>query len=159
MGPPSSLPLSFQQSELCYFSLSTKTKLDSMASAITCNFPTWCASFHWTLNSERLSPRFFCVRVKCTNSFTSTRVVHLEMFTSRQQECLWRFSFCLCTTSESLKLETPAQCRRSDTEPQLYTSDPYINTSFQAASEETTLEPQHLFSDGRLLSHFSIDPH
>lgn len=83
MGPPSSLPLSFQQSELCYFSLSTKTKLDSMASAITCNFPTWCASFHWTLNSERLSPRFFVFFV-----FELSALIHLHP----QEWYIWKCS-------------------------------------------------------------------
>ncbi len=81
------------------------------------------------------------------------------MFTSQQQECLQRFAFCLRTTSESLKLKTLLQCRHSNTEPLLYTSDPYINTSFQASSEETTPKPRHLFSHCRLLSHFSINPH
>lgn len=80
------------------------------------------------------------------------------MFTSQQQECRRRFGFCLCTTFNSLKLETLLQCRRSDTEPLLYTSDPYINMSFQASAEETTLKLRHLFSHRTFLYHFSTDP-
>lgn len=81
------------------------------------------------------------------------------MFTSQQQECLRRFGFCLCTTSKSLKLETPLQCRHSNTEPLLYTSDPYINTSFQSGSEETTLQPNICFHIVDSYPIFSIDPH
>lgn len=86
-------------------------------------------------------------------------MAHLEIFTSQQQECLLGFGFCLCTTFKSLKLETPLQCRHADSEPLLYSSDSCINMSFQDGSEETTLQPQHLFSHRTFLCHVSIDPY
>lgn len=45
-GLPAPCPCLFGNQSFVILVLQPKPKLDSMASAITCNFPTWCASFH-----------------------------------------------------------------------------------------------------------------
>lgn len=117
-----------------------------MASAITCNFPTWCTSSHRS-NCEQwktvCSVSHLSVHVKCSNSFTSTEChIWKCSLPSSRNVCRPSVSFCAQLASlwnESIPLWHPS------TEPLLYTSDPYINTSFKVSSEETTLKPDICF--------------
>lgn len=105
-------------------------------------------SLEETVNSERLSTQFLIF------VFNLSSLIHLHPqirtfgnvhFPSSRN--VWRgLSAEVCAQpTRLLKLETPLLCRHADTEPLPFTSDPYINMSFQASSEETTLKPQHLF--------------
>lgn len=116
-----------------------------MASAITCNFPTWCSSFHrrdweqWKIVS--LAPRL-SVHVKCTNSFTFTGWhIWKCSLPSSSNVCGDSVSVCEKKPPSHCNWKPFPQCPHSDTEPLLYTSDPYINTSFQASLGETTPRP------------------
>lgn len=131
-----------------------------MASAITCNFPTWCASFHcsaceqWKIVS---SVPHCSVQLKCTNSFSST------------EWHIWKCSLpgsrnvCRCLVSWSVRNLRVTETRNPSAvsarwhwTSALNIWPKYINMSLQ---EETTPKLQHLFLRCAFLCHFSTDPY
>lgn len=114
-----------------------------------------------TANSERLSLRLLIL------VFKLSALIHLHPrsgtfgnvhFPAAGMSAEIQF-LSVHTTSESLKLETPLQCRHSDIEPLLYTSDPYINTSLSSQFRRDNSEaPTSVFTLQTFIPFFHRPP-
>lgn len=110
--------------------------------------PAALASADVAANAARLSPRCLLFNSKAPIHLCPQihRVAHLEVLTSQWREGgrerLQPFGFLSARNLGIVVIESPTltppppapqQCRRCNAEPLLFTSDPYINTSFQAS--------------------------